>query len=41
LLSLRSMMLAVPGRRAYVARCMRCGLSGSLREKDIDMKQTS
>ncbi len=37
----RSMMVAVPERRAYIARCMRCGLSGSTREDGVDVKQTS
>jgi hypothetical protein len=39
--SLRSMMVAIPERRAYVTRCMRCGLRGSSCEDGVDVKQTS
>jgi hypothetical protein len=35
------MTVAVPERRAYIARCMRCGSSGSTREDGVDVKQTS
>ena len=35
------MVVAVPERGAYVARCMRWGLSGSSREDGVDVKQTS
>ena len=33
------MMVAAVGRRAYVARCLRCGLSGPAREEGVDAKQ--
>ncbi len=33
------MMVTAVGRKAYVARCMRCGLSGPTREEGIDAKQ--
>ncbi len=33
------MMVAAVERRAYVARCMRCGLSGPAREDGVDAKQ--
>jgi hypothetical protein len=34
-------MIAVPERRAYVAHCMRCGLSCSAREVGVDVRQMS
>src|ERR671916_2716691 len=30
------MMVAAVGRRVYVARCLRCGLSGPAREEGVD-----
>jgi hypothetical protein len=33
------MMVAAVERRAYVARCLRCGLSGPAREEGVDAKQ--
>jgi hypothetical protein len=33
------MMVSAVERRVYVARCMRCGLSGPTREEGVDAKQ--
>jgi hypothetical protein len=33
------MMVAAVERRGYVARCLRCGLSGPAREEGVDAKQ--
>ncbi len=33
------MMVAAVERRAYVARCLRCGLSGPTREDGVDAKR--